>query len=385
MPWNDQGGGGGGPWGGSNGGPRGSGGGQSPWGKPGGSGGGGQRPPDLEDQIRKFQERFKGAVGGGGGSGGTGGGRKLGGAGFAVIGALALLGWISTGVYVVDAGEEAVVLRFGAEHRSTGAGFHVHLPAPIETHIIVPIERVNRVNVGFTDGNRGGDIQAESLMLTGDENIVDIDFTVLWRISDAGNFLFNVEDPQRTVKAVAESAMREIVGKRNLEAIITRERGVVQSDTRELIQEVLDSYEAGILITQVQLAEAGPPSTVIEAFRDVASAEQDAAANENEATAYRNQVVTEARGQAARVLQEAEAYRDSVIREANGDASRFNAIYEEYRQAPRVTRERMYLETMENVLSRSEKIVIDNEGGGVVPFLPLDRLTQSQQNNQGGR
>ena len=381
MPWNDQGG-GGGPWGGSGGGQRP--GGQSPWGKPGG--GGGQRPPDLEDQIRKFQERFKGAVGGGGGgTGGKGGGRRMGGAGILVIAALGLLGWLSTGVYVVDAGEEAVVLRFGQEHRSTGAGFHVHLPAPIETHIIVPIERVNRVNVGFSGNNRSGDIPQESLMLTGDENIVDIDFTVLWRISDAGAFLFNIEDPENTVKAVAESAMREVIGKRNLEAIITRERGVVQSETRDLIQAVLDDYNSGILVTQVQLAEAGPPATVIEAFRDVASAEQDAAANENQATAYRNRVVTEARGEAARIVQEAEAYRDSVIREATGDASRFNAIYDEYRKAPRVTRERMYLETMEQVLSRSEKIVIDNEGGGVVPFLPLDRLTQQQRTAQGAR
>jgi len=378
MPWNDQ---NNSPWGKPGGTDKNNASdSQSPWGKPGGQRpGGGPRPvgPDLEDQLKKMQERFRGGRGGGsGGAGGSTGPKLPTASGVTVIAVLGLLAWASTGVFIVDAGEEAVIMRFGREASVRGAGFHVHLPQPIESHVIVPIESVNRVNIGFT-GQGGGDVPNESLMLTGDENIVDIDFSVLWRISDTSNFLFNVVDPEGTIKAVAESAMREVVGKRNLEAIITRERDLVQQETLELIQRTLDSYKAGILITQVQLSEAGPPQQVIDAFRDVVSAQQDADTNRNQATGYRNRIVTEARGEAARILQDAEAYRESVVRDANGEAERFNLIYAQYRTAPRVTRERMYLETMERVLGRSQKVIIDGKGGtgsGVLPFLPLDRL-----------
>jgi membrane protease subunit HflK len=348
----------------------------------------------------RLKTRFGGGGGGGGaagGGGGTGGG-KLGTGGFAVMGALALVAWASTGVFVVDAGEEAIVLQFGNAVSTRGAGIHLHLPQPIETHEIVQIEQVRRTTVGFTPNGRDRvtDVAQESLMLTGDENIVDIDFAVLWRVSDSVKFQFTLQDADSTVKAVAESAMREVVGKRNLEPIITRERNLVERETQELIQKTLDAYDSGILITQVQLSEAGPPSEVIDAFRDVVSAQQDADTARNQATAYANRVVTEARGQAGRIISDAEAYRESVVSEATGEGERFNQIYAQYRLNPRVTRERMYFETMEKVLERSQKIIIDGGNGGAVPFLPLDRLlspparpaapaAQQQQPSGGGQ
>jgi membrane protease subunit HflK len=387
MPWNDNN--GKGPWGaqgGSQPGGSGGGGGQkpnSPWGQPGGGRSPGAGSDDLEAQIRKVQERFRGAFGGGGSGGKTGGPGGLGGAGLGIIAFLVVIAWIFSGVFIVDAGEQGVIKRFGKFDRTVSNGVHVHLPFPIEESIIVTVEQINRVNVGFaTSGGREVDQRDESLMLTGDQNIVDIDFSVLWRISDAGAYLFNVQNPDEAVKAVAESAMREVVGNRNLEPIITRERGVVQTEARDLMQATLDSYGAGIIVTQVQLSKADPPAEVIDSFRDVVNAGQDAERTINEATAYRNQVVPEARGTAARMLQEAEAYRERVVRESTGEAERFRLIYEEYRKAPRVTRERMYLETMESVLGRADKILLDTGEGGVVPFLPLDRLGQNRTNNR---
>lgn len=361
MPWNDnKGGGSGGPWGsgGSNGG-----GDKSPWGRPGG--GDGKQGPDLEDSLRKMQERFANRGRGGGGGRSGGGGKGLGGLGFALIGIVALVGWFFTGVYQVQEGQQAVVLRFGEFHRTSGPGFHVRLPDPVESHQIVLVNKVRSTEIG-----RGAQ---DGLMLTGDENIVDIDFLVFWKVNNPQDFLFNVRDPEETLKWVSESAMREIVGKRELDPILNEARDEVQLEVRELVQATLDSYGAGIQVTEINLDKSDPPAQVIDAFRDVSTAQQDRVTAINEATAYANKVVPEARGQAQKVLQEAEAYRSQVIANANGEAERFRLVYEEYRKAPRVTKERMYLETMEKVLGRSDQIILDNDAGAV-PYLPLDQL-----------
>lgn len=350
--------------------------GAGPWGRPPSGGGRGPQPPDLEDILRRGQNRFRRAMPGGGLSGSM-----------IALGVCILLAvWAFTGLYTVQPEEEGVVLRFGKPRgEPTQPGLHYHLPYPIETVITVPVRRVNQINVGINQSNR--DIPAESLMLTGDENIVNIHFSVFWRISPGGaaDFLFNVQEQERTVKAVAESSMREVVGRKDLQPIISEERGAVERETQELIQLTLDAYQAGILVTQVQLRKADPPDQVIEAFRDVIAAEQDRDRVINESRAYFNRVVPEARGEAQQVIQQAEAYRAQAVVEANGEASRFTAIYNEYRQAKGVTRQRMFLETMERVLRDKNKVVIDNSSGsGVVPYLPLPELQKrtEQENSQ---
>ncbi|MCR9129935.1 MAG: FtsH protease activity modulator HflK [Alphaproteobacteria bacterium] len=375
MPWNDNSG-GGGPWG--------SGGGSNnnnnnPWGngpnRPGGGRGpgGGGNEPDLEELVRRFQAWLGGRGGGNNGSGGgKGKGGKGGGAIGAVVGlgALVLLGIAS--VYQVGPGEAGVVLRFGEYARTTGAGLQFKLPTPIETVRIEDVTNIRSVTIGNT--------AQEALMVTRDENIADISFTVQWQVDPANvrAYLFNVRDQQSMVRAVAESAMREVVGTSDLQPIIGQGRGEVAQRAEDIIQSTLDSYEAGIRIVGVQLQEASPPPDVIAAFQDVIAAGQDAERLQLQATAYANRVVPEARGDAVRLLEEARGYRDQVIAEAEGQADRFNAIYAEYAQAPDVTRQRMFLETMERVLGRSELIILDQQGNGAVPYLPLDRLGQTR-------
>jgi len=373
MPWKDQTGSGkheaaGGPWGQGGG----SGNGGSPWNRPGGSGGGsggGQGPSDIEEQMRRMQERFRRGFSGRGGRNGGRGGRGIGPVGFGVVGLVALLAWLSTGVVVVDAGEQAVVFRLGKWQTNLPAGFHVHLPVPIEEHVIVPVESQNQIRIG--------DVRDESLMITEDENIADIQFSVFWKVqTDAPqNFVLNVKEPQATVRMVAESVMREVVGKSPLQSVITTERDVVQQEVREQTQALLNDYRAGIDILDVQIARSDPPQQVIEAFNDVNKAEQDAETNVNEATRDANQLIPRARGEAEQILQQAQAYRDQVVADANGEAARFVSIYDEYRQAPQVTRERMYLETMEKVLGTADKTILDSESGAV-PYLPLDRTVR---------
>lgn len=384
MPWNDQSN-GGGPWG--------SGGGQGPWGQsprgPQRGGGGGQPPPDLDELIRQFQARWGGLFGGGGG-GGRGGGISSLLVMLLAFGLIAWVAWPGSGWFIVQAQEQGVVLRFGEPRLPTAkSGFHLKLPTPIETVTRVPVEREQVTEIGFRSlsANQVQDSPTESLMLTGDENIVDIDFQVGWRVRDPIAYLFNVKDPVLLVKSSAESAMREVVGGRKLEPIITTEREEVESEARALLQTLLDRYESGILVRRLQLKAADPPARVRDAFLDVAGAEQDAQALINQATAYRNDVVPKARGDAAQLVQQAEGYRDKVIADSNGEAQRFALILAEYQRAPEVTRRRMYLETMEKVLSRSEKIVVDGEAGpGVVPYLPLDQLRRAPTGSaQGGR
>jgi modulator of FtsH protease HflK len=363
MPWNNQGGG----WQG--------GGGQGPWG---GRPGGGQQPPDLEELLRRSQEKVKKIFPGGGGTGGLGSNRKA-----WVIIPLALVAiWLASGFYRVQPAEQGVVLRFGAWDRTTQPGLNWHFPTPIESVLTPQVTRVNRVEVGFRSGsetagasaNRG--VPNESLILTGDENIVDINFVLLWQIKDAGQFLFNIRDPEQTVKAVAESVMREIIGETPFAEATTEGRGSIEVQAREQMQATLDEYGAGILVNQVQLQKVDPPGEVIDAFRDVQRAQADRERAQNEAETYANDILPRARGDAERLLQEAQAYREEVVADAQGDAQRFLAVYNEYTKAPDVTTRRLYLETMEQVLRDMNKVVIDNKNGGpgVVPYLPLPDL-----------
>ncbi|MCI4646153.1 MAG: FtsH protease activity modulator HflK [Hyphomonadaceae bacterium] len=377
MPWKDESGGGdephaaGGPWGSGSGGNKNGG---SPWNRPGGGGGSGGQGggsggggSDIEDQMRRMQERFRRGVGGrGGGNGGSGRSFNFGPFGFLIVALVGLFAWLATGVVVVDAGSQASVFRFGKWQTNLGPGFHVHLPTPIETHVPVNTESQNQILIG--------DNRDESLMLTQDENIVDIQFSVFWKIKTdvPQDYILNVKEPRAAVAMVAESVMREVVGKSTRQEVITTGRDRVQQEVRDQIQGLLDEYNAGIDIIDVQLAKSDVPQPVIAAFNDVNVAEQDAERNINEATRDANQVVPRARGEAQQILQQAEAYREQVIADASGEAARFLSIYEEYRQAPQVTRERMYLETMEKVLGSADKTILDSQSGAV-PYLPLER------------
>lgn len=375
SPWGSGSGGSNGGSGGSGGG---SGGGKSPW----GSGGNnqGSKPTPIRQQQNPFEEmkkRFGSGGGNGPGRSGPGGkkfGGKIGPVGiFLIVGLLALL---STCFYTVDQKEEALVFRFGKFNRPAAPGLNFKLPSPIESYYKKETRVVNQSDIGGND--------KASLMLTGDENIVDINFTVLWRIKDLHDYYIVVDKTNVAVTAVAESAMREIVGKNELEEIITTGRLTITMSVRDLMQETLDEYEAGVEVVEVQLQKADPPEgKVIEAFRDVVNAEQDAETLVNQATAYQNDIVPRARGEAAQIEQDAEAYRDRVIAEASGEAQRFKLILEEYEAAPRVTRYRMYLETMEEVYGPANKMILDGDAGsGVVPYLPLDELRP--RTGQGG-
>jgi len=382
MPWSNQNGGGrkggGGPWG-AGGGPWGSGGGGGgggggPWGsgpqRPGPGGG----PPDLEELLRRSQDRLKRALPGGGGS--------LGIKGLAIAVVAVVVLWLATGFYRVQPGEVGVELVFGRFVGQTQPGLDYNWPYPIGSVETPDVLRVREITVGLRESEaaRGTqsarDVPEESLMLTGDENIVDVDFKVFWRINDAPDFLFNIQNPEGTVKAVAEGAMREVVGRNNIQRVLTDQRERIQIDVQTLMQQVLDGYGAGVEITQVQMLTVDPPQQVIDAFRDVQAARADQERVQNEAQAYANRVIPEARGEAARILEGAAAYRDRTIAEARGQADRFLKIYEQYAESPDITRERIYLETMEQVLGKTDKIIIDGSmgGSGVVPYLPLDRL-----------
>jgi len=352
---------------------------QSPWGSPppGGSGNGGHRrgptPPDIEEIIKKIQSKINKFMPGKSGNGKS------------IIFGLVILGliWLSSGLYRVLPDEQGVVLRFGKFVNTTQPGLNYHLPMPIESVITPKVTKVNRIDIGFrserdsgfTSGGGVADVSEESLMLTGDENIVNIDFSVFWVIKDAGKFLFKIQDPQGTVKAAAETAMREVIARSDIQPILTEGRSIIETETEEIIQEILDEYNSGIQITQVQTQKADPPDQVIDAFRDVQAARADMERSKNEAEAYANDVIPRARGEAQKILQAAEAYKKEVVAKAEGEASRFIAIYTEYAKAKKVTQERMYLETMEKVLADINKIIIDkNSGSGVVPYLPLKEL-----------
>ena len=354
---------------------------QSPWGSPpGGDGGRGssgngsgarQDPPSIDDIIRNFQKTINKFSGGK-----SGGSRPI------VIGLIIIaLLYVASGLYRVLPDEQGVVLRFGKYVNTTQPGLHYHFPTPFERVLTPKVTKVNRVDVGFrpaSDSGRSsgvGNVPEESLMLTGDENIVDINYSVFWVIKDAQKFLFNIQSPVETVKAASETAMREVIAKNKIQNILTEGRSKIEVEVQEIAQLILDEYGSGIQLTQVQTQQADPPEQVIDAFRDVQAARADRERSKNEAEAYANDVIPRARGEAEQVLQQAEAYKKEVVAKAEGEASRFLAIYNEYKNAKQVTQERMYLETMEKVLADIDKVIIDKESGsGVVPYLPLPEL-----------
>jgi membrane protease subunit HflK len=286
--------------------------------------------------------------------------------------------WILTGFYTVQANEEAVITRFGGYVGSVGPGLHYHLPIPIEKAEVVAVTNQNKTVVGGAPGAPAPD---ESLMLTGDENIVDLSFTVQWHVSDAAAYLFRIRDPNDAVKAVAESAMREVVGHSALTPILTNGRGEVQNQTLVLMQRILDDYHAGVTIDAVQIQNANPPDEVVPAYQDIARAGQDAQSYINEANTYRNRVVNEAKGTASKITQAAEGYRQQTILEAQGQAARFNQVYAQYRLAPAVTRERLYIQTMQTVLSKSKKVIVDAKGATAPIILPPDAFRPKSSDN----
>jgi len=355
----------------------------SPWGSPPGGGNGGGRgptPPDIDEIIKNIQKTINRFIPGRG----AGGSKPI----FLGLIILVII-WVASGLYRVLPDEQGVVLRFGKFVNTTQPGLNYHIPYPIERALTPKVTKVNRMDVGFRTGSDTGfssagiaDVPEESLMLTGDENIVNIDFSVFWVIKDAGKFLFKIQDPQGTVKAAAETAMREVIAKSRIQPILTEGRSQIEVETQEIIQDILDEYNSGIQITQVQTQKADPPDQVIDAFRDVQAARADMERSKNEAEAYANDVIPRARGEAAKILQAAEAYKKQVVARAEGEASRFIAIYTEYALAKEVTQERMYLETMEKVLASIDKVIIEkNASSGVIPYLPLPELGKKKATN----
>jgi len=354
MPWTNQGGGGGGgPWGG----------GPSPWGR-------GPQGPKVEDLIKRSQDRLRGLLPGGFGSA----------PGAIIVLAIIFLLWLASGFYRVLPDEEGIVLRFGAFQRSALPGLNYHLPSPIESVQTPKVTRVNRIDVGYRPQDRTQSrvpqVPEEALMLTGDENIVDINFFVLWRIKEAKDYLFNIADPDQTVKAAAESAMRDVIGHTDIAKALAPGRAAIEQEAQKLLQDMLDSYHSGIEVTELRLEKVDPPPQVIDAFRDVQSAKIDFTRLQNEADAYQNDVVPRAQGDAARLIQEAEAYKQQVVQQAQGDAQRFISVYNAYKLAPDVTARRLYIETMQDVLKSANKIILDRSAAasGVVPYLPLPGL-----------
>lgn len=365
-------------------------GGPSPWGnpRPGGPWGtpppgppGGGRGPDLDDLIRQAQASLRRVLPAGGGGGGRG---------LLALGGLLLLVWLASGVYRVQPDEEGVVLRFGAYHRRATPGLNYHWPWPIETALTPRVTTQNLLNIGFRSGETAQlrtatsrDVPEESSMLTGDENIVDIDFVVRWQISPgldgAANYLFNTRNPEATIRSAAESMMREVIGRTPIEAVLTQARTQIETQVMQGTQAILDQYRAGVRIAQVQLSGGQPPAAVVEAFRDVQRASADADRASNEAEAYRNDIIPRARGEAERMVQEAQGFRDSQEARARGEAQRFISVLSAYQQAQDVTMRRIYLETMEEILRRNPKVVIDDKVQGLVPFLQLNEQNRPAQ------
>ena len=348
---------------------------RDPWsgGPSGGGGGGGQRPPDLEEMMRKLSRQLNGMFGGGSGGrsddeSGGGGGFGMGQNSKAVISLaliVALVVWLASGFYIVREGDRGVVLRLGAFQKVSVPGPHWRLPYPFER---VEIENVDSIRT----------LQNRSLMLTADENIIDVDIAVQYRVMDLVDFKFNVRNPDATVQQAMESAIRESIGKSNLDFILGEGRGEIPASARATLQQALDSYGAGIIITAVSMQQAQPPEPVQEAFADAIRAREDEARFINEAEAYAAGLIPRARGQAARVLEEAEGYRDQIIARAEGDASRFSQLLAEYQQAPTVTRERLYIEMVEAVFQQSKKLMLDVGAGNNLTLLPLDQLLRGE-------
>ena len=358
--------------------PDGNGSGRDPWGNRGGKPG----PPDLEELLGNVQRRlrglFRGSPGGSGGGrqggGGSGRGlRSLGTRGLGLVVAIVLVGWGLAGIYIVEPAEEGVVLRFGRYHETTGPGPH-WAPYFIDSVEKINVEQIRRAEIGYRSDAGDQSVPPESLMLTRDENIVDVGFAVLYRIKDARNYLFRVRDPDLTLRQATESAIREVVGRNIMDFVLTDGRAVVAEQVRELTQAILDRYETGLLVASVNMQKAQPPDQVRDAFSDAVKAREDEERYKNEARAYAAEILPRARGDANAMLQQAEGYKQRVINEAQGDASRFTSVLDEYSKAPVVTRQRLYLDAMQNVLGNSTKVLLDVEGANNLLYVPLDKL-----------
>jgi membrane protease subunit HflK len=378
MAWNNN---SGGPWGsgGGNDGGQGGGKGGGPW--SGGGGGGnrgggggpfGRKPPDMDDVIRKGQERLRNLIPGGMGS--------IKGVVLIVLAAMVI--WLLTGFFRVQPNQQAVQLIFGKPFGLPAEqGLHYNLPAPIGNVVVVNVQDLRRTVIGSHTASAGGfgrgtrATSTENLMLTGDENIVDIEFAVLWQVKDVFKYGFAVRNGEETVRAAAEAAMREVIGQATLQYALGDGRTKVEQDTKDLLQKILDEYGLGARVTQVQLQRVDPPQDVIGAFRDVQAARADKERNVNEANTYRNQVLPRANGEASAIIQRGEAYKAQTVARAKGDAQRFDQVYEQYSKAKDITAQRLYLETMEDVLRNASKVMVDGKGSqGVVPYLPLPEL-----------
>lgn len=358
---------------------------QSPWGGGGGNkkkssnGKGSYSDNDYDDFLKNIQEKLKSYFPNGGNF-----------TNITLLLTIVAFIYVVSGFYRIGTDEQGVVTRFGEYVRTSEPGLHYHLPFPIESVLKPKVTRVNRIEVGFrtsqsqfSQSAQTRQVPEEALMLTGDENIVDLNFTVFWIINDAKEYLFNVRNPEATIKSIAESVMREKIGQTPINPILSEGKSIVEENAKIKLQEVLDSYNSGILITQVQLQKADPPENVIDSFRDVQRAKTDEQRLRNEAEAYRNDIIPKARGEAEQLIQKSEAYKQEVVAKAQGEAERFISVYDSYKKSKDVTRQRIYLETLENTLSKINKVIIDNDtGSGVVPYLPLPEIKKkSQQDN----
>ena len=349
------------------------------WGRRGGGGGGGnQGPPDLDELWRNFNQRLAAIFGRRGGGGASGGEppsfRQLGGGAILLV-VLVLVVWFASGFYIVDASQRGVVLTFGRYSQTTDPGLRWRWPYPVQSHEIVNVSQVRTIEVGYRN-NVKSKVLREALMLTDDENIVDIQFAVQYTINDPEDYLFNVRRPDETVMQVAEAAFREIVGQSSMDFVLYEGREDIAARAEKRMQQILDLYKTGVLISRVTMQNAQPPEQVQAAFDDAVKAKQDQERAKNEGQAYYNDVVPKARGAAARLTEEAAGYRQRVVAAADGDASRFRQILTEYTKAPAVTRERMYLETMQQIMTSTSKVMIDAKAGGNLLFLPLDKIIQ---------
>ena len=360
MAWNEPGGGNKDPWS--------------------GKGDGDQGPPDLDEVVRKLQERLNAIFGGRQSGGGSGGPRRGGGAApgggpsprmMMIITAVVLVAWLATGIYIVEPAERGVVLRFGAYVDTTEPGPHWHIPFPIESVDTIDVDQVS------TFGHQAS-------MLTQDENIVDVELTVQSRIQDAADYLFQDRDPYKTLKDATETVVRKTIGASKLDYVLTEGRSAIAATIHQGVQQLMDKYKTGLLVTSVNMQPAKPPEQVKEAFDDAIKAREDKERSENKAEAYANQILPQARGEAARIVADAKAYRDKVIAESEGEAARFTAVLAEYEKAPEVTRQRLYLETMERIFGGTNKVILDiKEGGNSLMYLPIDQMLRRRQGATG--
>ena len=383
MPWNDKSG-GGGPWG------SGGGGGGGPWGggnnsgggggNRGGGFGGGPRPPDIEDLLRKGQDRMRNILPGGFTS------RR----GIFLVVLVLVIAWLLSGLYRVETREQGLELVLGRYTTTTGEGLNFNWPSPIGDVEVVNVTSQRTLPLGYEPStmtvrtvNVAQQRERGSLMLTADENIIDIQFNVVWMVKNAFDFAFNIRNPEEAVRSAAEAAMREVIGRTELQLALTQGRAAIQEESAAQIQRILDSYKSGITVLSIQLLPVNPPASVIAAFNDVQAARQHKERAINEAQAYRNEVIPRAKGEAERQIQQGEGYRAEVLNRAQGDAQRFISVYNEYAQAKDVTKERIYIETMEEVMRNMNKVLIDKSAGGsgVVPYLPLPALRNAPGQN----